>query len=177
MNKEKKLWQIVTLLAIDLVLLIFISLISAQSADALHMGHSGEKVTVIQQKLTEKGFFCGKINGRYGTDTRAALRSFQEYSTLDPSGEADYATIRALGINSRTHPCFSAETELLARCIQESGCNGYAAMLKKAEEILSKAKAAHTMGSFVCECFPDIINSDEPSPDAYAAALQAIRQR
>ncbi len=174
MNNSKKLWQLVTLLAADLALLVLISLLSSPTAGAMHMGHSGEKVAVIQQKLYENNFYSGKISGKYSLETRTAVKDFQKHAKLDANGETDYATVKALGISSRTNLCFTAETELLARCVQGSG---YGAMLKKAEEILDKAKAARTLGSYVCEYYPDIINSPEPSPEAYAAALQAMRNR
>ena len=176
MNNSKKLWQLVTLLAADLVLLVLISLLSSPTAGAMHMGHCGEKVAVIQQKLYENNFYSGKISGNYSVETRTAVKNFQEYSKLEPSGETDYATVSAMGISSRTHLCFTAEAELLARCIQESGSAGYPSMLKTAEEILSKTKAARALGSYVCEYYPDVIHSPEPSPQAYAAALQAMRE-
>ena len=176
MNNQKNLWQIVTLLAADLALLVLISLFSSSSAGAMHMGHSGEKVAVIQQKLYENKFYTGEISGKYSLETRSAVKKFQKSANLVTNGETDYATSIAMGISSRTSPCFTAETELLARCIQESGSMGYPSMLETAEEILSKTKAARTLGSYVCEYYPDAVNSAEPSPEAYAAALQAMRE-
>ena len=177
MNNQKKLWQIVTLLAADLALLVLISLLTSPAADAMHMGYSGERVAVIQRQLHKSNFYSGEISGKYGLEMRSAVRNFQKSTSLDASGETDYATVTAMGISSRTHLCFTAETELLARCVQESGSAGYASMLKTAEEILSKTKAARTLGSYACEYYPDAVNSPEPSPDAYAAALQAMRKR
>lgn len=176
MNNSKKLWQIVTLLAADFALLVLISLLSSPAADAMHMGHSGEKVAVIQQKLYENNFYFGEISGKYSLETRSAVKNFQKYANLRASGETDYPTVTAMGIDSRTHQCFTAEAELLARCVQESGSVGYPSMLNTAEEILSKTKAARTLGSYVCEYYPNIIRSAEPSPEAYAAALQAMRK-
>ena len=177
MDNSKKLWQIVTLLAADLALLVLISLLSSPTAGAMHMGHSGEKVAVIQQKLCENKFYSGEISGKYSMETRSAVKNFQEHSGLESSGETDYATISAMGISSRTHLCFTAEAELLARCVQESGSVGYPSILKAAEEILSKTKAARTLGSYVCEYYPDVIDSPEPSPEAYTAALHALLNR
>lgn len=177
MNNSKKLWQIVTLLAADLALLVLISLLTSPAADAMHMGHSGEKVAVIQRRLYENNFYSGEISGKYNLETRSAVKNLQKYMSLNASGETDYATVTAMGISSRTHPCFTAEAELLARCVQGSGSTGYASMLKTAEEILSKTKAARTLGSYVCEFYPDVISSPEPSPEAYTAALQAMRKQ
>lgn len=176
MNNSEKLWQLVTLLAADLALLVLISLLSSPAASGMHMGHTGERVAVIQQKLYENNLYSGIINGNYSIETRNAVKKFQEYAKLEANGETDYATISAMGINSQTHLCFTAEAELLARCVQKSDSVGYPSMLKTAEEILSKTKTARTLGSYVCEYYPDIINSPEPSPQAYAAALQAMRE-
>ncbi len=162
------------LLAADLALLI---LISASTANAMHMGSSGERVAAIQQSLYEKGFFSGKISGIYCTKTAKALKEFQQSAGISRSGEADSATLTELGIGAHTAPCFSAEVELLARCIQQSNCHSYAQMLKKGQEILDKTKAARTLGSYVCEFYPDILRSGEPSSDAYSAALHAIREQ
>lgn len=173
-QKSKRIWQLVMLLAADLAMLI---LISTFTANAMRMGSSGERVAAIQQVLYDKGLFSGEISGIYCTKTGRAIKSFQQSSGIRRSGEADYSTLTELGISSRTALCFSAEVELLARSIQQSGCRSYAEMLKKGQEILDKTKAARTMGSYVCEYYPDIIRAGEPSSDAYSAALQAIREQ
>ncbi len=172
-QKNKKLWQLLTLLAADLAFLI---LISTFTANATHMGDSGERVALIQQALAEKKFFSEKISGIYCTKTDKAIKNFRRSAGISRNGEADRATLDALGISSRTDPCFSAEVELLARCIQQSGCHTYAEMLKKGLEILDKTKAARTLGSCVSELYPDILRADEPSSEAYSAALHAIRE-
>ncbi len=173
-QKSKKIWQLVMLLAADLAMLI---LISAFTANAMRMGGSGERVAAIQQILQDKGLFGKEISGIYCTKTDKAIKAFQKSAGIRHSGDADYATLSELGISSRTALCFSAEVELLARCIQQSGCRTYAEMLKKGQEILDKTKAARTMGSYVCEYYPDIIRAGEPSSDAYSAALNAIREQ
>lgn len=174
MQKNKKIWQLVMLLAADLALLV---LISAFTANAMRMGGSGERVAAIQQALQEKGLFSETASGIYCTKTGRAIKKFQQSEGISRSGEADYATLAELGISSRTALCFSAEVEMLARCIQQSGCHTYAEMLKTGQEILSKTKAARTMGSYACEFYPDIIRAGEPSSDAYSAALHAIREQ
>lgn len=173
-QKSKRIWQLVTLLAADLAMLI---LISVFTANATRMGGSGERVATIQKVLQDKGFFSEEISGIYCTKTDRAIKNFQKNEDIRRSGEADYSTLAELGISSRTALCFSAEVELLARCIQQSDCRTYAEMLKKGQEILDKTKAARTMGSYACEFYPDIIRAGEPSSDAYSAALNAIREQ
>ena len=165
------------LLAIDLALLIFISTLCSSTAVATRMGCNGERVAEIQQMLNRKGFFCDKPSGTYCIKTNNAVKDFQQHSGVKCSGEANYETLKKLGISSRTALCFTAETELLARCIQQSGCQSYAEMLKTGQEIIKRTKAAQTLGSYVCEVFPDSINAGEPSSAAYSAALHAIREK
>ncbi len=175
-QKSKKLWQLVMLLAIDLALLALISTLCMSRAQATRLGSSGERVAAIQQMLAEKGFFSGAAGGEFCPKTRSAVKDFQESVGISSSGNADFETLRELGISSRTALCFTAEAELLARCIAASGCSGYAEMLRKGQEILGKAKAARTLGSYVCEFYPHILSAGEPSSAAYAAALQALRE-
>lgn len=168
---NKKLWHILMLLAFDFALLV---LISSANAQALHLGHSGERVLIIQRQLSESGFFSGKANGEYGLDTRKSIKKFQRENGLDSSGETDYETLNALGISSRTAPCFSLEAELLARCIQESGCITYSEMLEKGIEILEETREINTLGSYVTANFPDMNYMKEPACAAYSAAVQAL---
>ena len=51
----------------------------------------------VQTRLRNLGFYGGSIDGEPGEDTRAALRSFQLRAGLTATGEADPATIEALG--------------------------------------------------------------------------------
>jgi peptidoglycan hydrolase-like protein with peptidoglycan-binding domain len=59
-------------------------------------GVSGEIVRKIQRRLKAKGFDPNGIDGRYGDDTRKAVRAFQTSSQLDPSGEVDVTTWQKL---------------------------------------------------------------------------------
>lgn len=176
-QKTRKLWQLVMLLAIDLALLVFISALCSSNARATHMGSSGERVAEIQRMLSRSGYFGEEASGTYCIKTGIAVRKFQKDAGINISGNADFETLARLGISSRTALCFTAEVELLARCIQESGSLGYGEMLKTGQEILKKTKAARTLGSYVCDFYPDAFYAGEPSSAAYAAALQAIREQ
>jgi peptidoglycan hydrolase-like protein with peptidoglycan-binding domain len=59
-------------------------------------GAAGEIVRKIQRRLKAKGFDPNGIDGRYGDDTRKAVRAFQTSSQLDPSGEVDVTTWQKL---------------------------------------------------------------------------------
>lgn len=175
-RKTKKLWHLVMLLAVDLALLILIGTLCAARTQAMFLGCSGERVAAVQRRLAQAGIYNGLSDGEYCIETRSAVRKFQRENGLSASGETDFETLFAMGINSRTAPCFTTEVELLARCIQQSGCHTYPQMLQKGTEILSITDGSITLGQYISETFPDFLShSDEPSSQAYSAALQAIR--
>ena len=57
-----------------------------------------EQVMAMQQRLNERGFFAGRVDGLWGPDTSAAVRNFQQKNSLPPSGQLDPGTLQALGI-------------------------------------------------------------------------------
>jgi len=71
---------------------------------ALQMGSIGAEVQQLQTALAGLGFPVGEIDGEFGPNTEAALKSFQVSRNLRPTGVADPATLRALSGASRTAP-------------------------------------------------------------------------
>src|SRR5918911_1113453 len=59
-------------------------------------GASGEIVRRIQRRLTAKGFDPQGVDGRYGDNTRKAVRAFQTSAELQPTGEVDLTTWQKL---------------------------------------------------------------------------------
>ncbi len=55
-------------------------------------GDEGDDVTLIQERLTELGYYIGETDGYYGTDTAYAVASFQKTTELDITGDTDTAT-------------------------------------------------------------------------------------
>ena len=53
----------------------------------------------VQEKLRERGFYAGPINGDIGPNTQAALAQFQLSIPLPASGQLDDQTLAALGID------------------------------------------------------------------------------
>lgn len=174
-EKNRKMWQLVAILAINFVLLI---VVYAFSAEAVRLGDRGERVAQIQLELKRKNYMSGETDGLFDFATKKAVSEFQRHSGIEKSGEADYKTLRALGMDSHYSDCFSLRTELLARCVQLSGCRTYPEMLKKADEILGETNGAKTLGKYISREFPDFFKKDdEPSVDAYNAVLHAIRRK
>ena len=55
----------------------------------LRYGSSGEDVKTLQTRLTDLGYYKGKISGNYLEGTRSAVRKFQEKNNLEADGAAD----------------------------------------------------------------------------------------
>ena len=62
------------------------------SRSALRLGDEGSAVTRLQTRLNRLGYTTDAPDGVYGGDTARALRIFQYYSGIDPTGIADEAT-------------------------------------------------------------------------------------
>jgi hypothetical protein len=58
----------------------------------------GSQIRQIQERLAEKGFNPGPLDGQMGAKTAAALHQFQRAHGLPITGELDAATLRALGL-------------------------------------------------------------------------------
>lgn len=62
----------------------------------LRKGSSGQAVKDLQTKLTELGYPCGTIDGKYGDKTAAAVKAFQKDHGLTVDGVAGSKTQSAL---------------------------------------------------------------------------------
>ncbi|MDH4077227.1 MAG: peptidoglycan-binding protein, partial [Acidimicrobiia bacterium] len=60
-------------------------------------GDKGDPVVALQQRLADLGFGMTKPDGSYGRKTAAAVKAFQTVAGLAQTGEADAATVAALG--------------------------------------------------------------------------------
>jgi hypothetical protein len=56
----------------------------------------------VQQQLQQQGFYrTGKVDGRWGPQTRQAVLSFQQSKGLQATGQLDQQTLDALGVNKQ----------------------------------------------------------------------------
>ncbi len=62
-------------------------------------GMSGSDVGALQTRLQRLDLYTGAVDNVYGSTTADAVRAFQEQSDLTVSGEADIATLDALGFD------------------------------------------------------------------------------
>ena len=53
----------------------------------------------VQHQLMTRGYYRGRVDGRYGRRTAFAVRAFQFQSGLPPTGHLDTSTLNALGLS------------------------------------------------------------------------------
>lgn len=63
---------------------------------------TGDDIGVLQRRLLELGFDCGKPDGVFGTQTSVALRDFQRNTGLQVDGTCGPSTFKAFSRLSRT---------------------------------------------------------------------------
>lgn len=85
-------------------------------------GSTGSEVRQIQTKLKNWGYYKGSVDGIFGSQTLAAVKSFQRKNGLTVDGIVGEKTLAALGINSSGNSTGSTNTNsndinLLARLI------------------------------------------------------------
>lgn len=66
------------------------------SNGTLHEGDSGEDVYNLQARLFELGYYNGRIDGRYSSETTAAVKAFQKANGLSADGVAGSGTLSIL---------------------------------------------------------------------------------
>ena len=66
------------------------------SNGTLHEGDSGEDVYNLQARLFELGYYNGRIDGRYSSETTAAVKAFQKANGLSADGIAGSGTLSIL---------------------------------------------------------------------------------
>lgn len=64
----------------------------------LKKGDYGQKVVFVQSRLKELGYEFDRADGRFGDMTALAIKYYQAWHGLEPSGEMDEATYRLMGM-------------------------------------------------------------------------------
>lgn len=167
---------------------ILIAALLAQSFPALSLskyGSSGSEVRSIQTRLTDLGYFSGKIDGIFGSQTKNAVVKFQKDYGLTADGIAGSETLKALRINSEssTSKFTQSEISLLARIISaESRGEPYTGQVAVGAVILNRidhpsfpntlAGVIYQPGAF--SCINDGQVNEAVSESAKKAAQDAI---
>ena len=87
----------------------------------IEQGNSGEDVKMVQERLTDLGYYEEKVNGYYGTSTQNAIEDFQIQNDLDVSGVVDtdtFATLFSYEAIACTEPLPSETEEAYAAVIE-----------------------------------------------------------
>lgn len=103
------------------VLAMLLCTASAALAD-FKRGDSGEEVAELQQLLFESGWLFESPDGKFGKNTEAAVKDFEEYAGLPVDGIADDRMIYELAV---AHDALSEEADI-ADENSEAHVSGYA---------------------------------------------------
>lgn len=81
--------RLISMILICLLLLASFSVIAEESAYThLEKGSKGDAVKQLQSRLKELGFYSISVDGDYGNGTVTAIKSFEEYNDMEPTGIA-----------------------------------------------------------------------------------------
>ncbi len=61
---------------------------------------SRSEIKQVQQALDKDGFKAGPTDGRWGPETRGAVKNFQQSKQMQPSGKLDQQTVADLGLDA-----------------------------------------------------------------------------
>lgn len=120
--KKKFLISLIVIMSMIFVSIAFV-FEKYNSVQALsRYGSRGDEVRQIQTKLKNWGYYKGSVDGIFGSQTLAAVKSFQKKNGLAVDGIVGEKTLAALGINSSGSSTSSTNTNsndlnLLARLI------------------------------------------------------------
>lgn len=71
-------------------------------ASSYKQGSKGDVVKQIQTKLKNWGYYSGSVDGVFGSGTTNAVKKFQKKNNLTADGVVGNATLKALGIQSKS---------------------------------------------------------------------------
>ena len=146
------------------------------------IGSTGKEVTDIQTVLKDKGYYSGKVDGIFGTETKDAVTRFQRDHGLDADGIVGKKTLAALGLSASSSTS-SADYELLARTISaEARGESYLGQVAVGAVILNRVEhpsfpdtvsgVVYRKGAF--SCIDDGQFYEPISDSAYSAARDAL---
>ncbi len=185
-NKMKRRALAVAVIAALNALLI--ALAQTAYADLYKRGSSGQRVTEIQTRLKNWGYYDGAVDGVYGSRTEAAVRWFQQKNGLSPDGQVGDQTLAALGISpggggGGGSDAKSGDLYLLARLISaEARGEPYVGQVAVGAVVLNRVEhpsfpnsisgVIYQPGAF--SCLDDGQFNEPVAESAYRAAQEAL---
>lgn len=126
----KRLKKLTKIVAFCLILVFSVTFLGqgkmyfVSTAPSLKMGDKGEEVKDMQQELENWGYYDGKVNGIFGSDTFESVLRYQRTFGLNANGIADQNTLLTMGLGqiAETGTAYAKATnvsneQLLARVI------------------------------------------------------------
>ena len=117
-------------------------------AQVITVGDRGNTVKTIQRKLKNWGYYKGAVDGIFGSQTKQAVRYFQQKNGLKVDGIVGDKTLSALGISTNSNSSSSstysdADVMLLARLIYgEARGESYIGQVAVGAVVLNRIKSA-----------------------------------
>lgn len=145
-----------------LTVLALVMCLSTAQAASLKRGSSGDKVTQLQQKLKNWGYYSGSVDGIFGSATEAAVKKFQKKNGLTADGIVGKATAEKLGLRlSGGQSAASGDVDLIARAVYgEARGEPYEGQVAVAAVILNRVSSAS---------FPNTVSGVIYQPGAFDA--------
>ncbi len=75
----------------------------------------------VQQRLKDRGFYYGDVDGQSGSETSAAIRRYQIRYGLKVNGELNQETLNSLGLSANNLPAAPATTPPIPGTNQPNG--------------------------------------------------------
>ena len=173
--------------------LLFAVVLSAEGGEAeaaaLKRGSTGDKVSEMQRKLKNWGYYDGSVDGIFGSGTESAVKFFQRKNGLSADGIVGSATAAALGMtlsgtsSSGGGSVTSSDLNLLARVVYgEARGEEYVGQVAVAAVVLNRvaspsfpntiAGVVYQAGAF--DCVSDGQINLTPNDTAMRAAEDAL---
>ena len=181
--KNNKTFKFVSAFIIIMIAALLMQSFSVMSLSKY--GSSGSEVRSIQTRLTELGYFSGKVDGIFGSQTKNAVIKFQKDYGLTADGIVGSNTLKALKLKFQSSPnkFTQSEISLLARIISaESRGEPYTGQVAVGAVILNRidhpsfpntlAGVIYQPGAF--SCINDGQVNEAVSESAKRAAQDAI---
>ena len=187
--KEKSRAARVILIILSIALLVGSFAFVYRSAEAKNIvkGDTAANVKIVQQRLSNLGYYTYKVDGIWGTRTTKAVKQFQKDKGLVADGIVGAKTEKALGITlsggGNTTSLSNSELNLLARCVySESRGEPYTGQVAVAAVVLNRVRSSsfpNTIAGVIYQpgAFTAVADGQinlTPNESAYKAARDAL---
>lgn len=177
------------ILAVLLLIVAMPILRPARAAVVLEVGSRGSNVVKVQKRLIQYGYLDGEADGRFGEETRDAIRLFQQRNGLAIDGRVGESTAAALGVTLSsagavtTGSSASSNQYLLARLIYaEARGESYKGKVAVGAVALNRVRSSqfpNTLSGVIYQknAFESVTNGsiyNNPDSDCLRAAREAM---